>query len=154
MAQVGADQAAATALVLNFNDASRLAWPVEGNIILDYSMDSTIYFPTLDQYKCNPALVIQSAPSTPVQAPANARILEIGANEEIGNYVTLDLGNDYTVVCGQLKEIDVLAGEYVEKGALLGYVAEPTKYYSIEGNNLYFELLYGGQPVDALDFLE
>ena len=47
-----------------------------------------------------------------------------------------------------------LAGEYVEKGALLGYVAEPTKYYSIEGNNLYFELLYGGQPVDALDFLE
>ena len=89
-----------------------------------------------------------------MQAPANARILEIGANEEIGNYVTLDLGNDYTVVCGQLKEIDVLAGEYVEKGALLGYVAEPTKYYSIEGNNLYFELLYGGQPVDALDFLE
>lgn len=87
-------------------------------------MDSTIYFPTLDQYKCNPALVIQSAPSTPVQAPANARILEIGANEEIGNYVTLDLGNDYTAVCGQLKEIDVLAGEYVEKGALLGYVAE------------------------------
>lgn len=154
VAQVGADQAAVTALVLNFNDASRLAWPVEGNIILDYSMDSTIYFPTLDQYKCNPALVIQSAPSTPVQAPANARILEIGANEEIGNYVTLDLGNDYTAVCGQLKEIDVLAGEYVEKGALLGYVAEPTKYYSIEGNNLYFELLYGGQPVDALDFLE
>ena len=45
-------------------------------------------------------------------------------------------------------------GSTWRKGALLGYVAEPTKYYSIEGNNLYFELLYGGQPVDALDFLE
>ena len=24
-------------------------WPVQGNVILDYSMDLTIYFPTLDQ---------------------------------------------------------------------------------------------------------
>lgn len=153
-AAAGAGQSAASALVLNFGDASRMAWPVEGNVILDYSMDSTIYFPTLDQYKCNSALVIQSDVSTPVKAPANARVLEVGANEEIGNYVTLDLGNEYAAVCGQLKEVDVLAGEYVERGALLGYVAEPTKYYSVEGNNLYLKLTKNGQPVDALDFLE
>ena len=60
-------------------------------MLLDYSMDQTIYFPTLDQYKCNPGLVIQSDVSTPVGAPANARILEVGSNEEIGNYVVMDL---------------------------------------------------------------
>ena len=33
-------------------------------------------------------------------------------------------------------------------------LAEPTKYYSIEGNNVYFELMHDGEPVDALDYLE
>ncbi len=72
-AEAGAGQNAAEALVLNFNDASKMTWPVRGNVVLDYSMDQTIYFPTLDQYKCNPGIVIQSDVSTPVEAPANAR---------------------------------------------------------------------------------
>lgn len=144
----------AKALTLNFTDSSKLAWPVMGNIILDYSMDSTIYFPTLEQYKCNPAIIIQSDVSAPVNAPANARVLETGSNEEIGNYVVLDLGNDYTVVCGQLKDIQVVKDEYIHQGSLLGYVSDPTKYYSIEGNNLFLEMKHGTQPVDALDFLE
>ena len=41
-----------------------MLWPARGNVLLDYSMDSTIYFPTLEQYKCNPGLVIQSEVST------------------------------------------------------------------------------------------
>lgn len=35
-----------------------MLWPMEGNVILNYSMDSTIYFATLDQYKYNPAVII------------------------------------------------------------------------------------------------
>lgn len=145
---------AAQALVLDFNEASRMLWPIRGNIVLDYSMDSTIYFPTLDQYKCNPALIIQGEESDPVCAPANARVLESGSNEEIGNYLTLDFGNGYTAVCGQLKSVEAAVGEYLQQGQLIGYVAEPTKYYSIEGSNLYFELLHEGQAVDPLDYME
>lgn len=117
-------------------------------------MDSTIYFPTLEQYKCNPGLVIQSEVSTPVNAPAAARVLEVGNNEEIGDYVLLDLGNDYTVTCGQLKEITAVQGEYLEAGQLLGYVAEPTKYYTIEGSNVFLEMRHGEKTVDPLDYLE
>lgn len=141
-------------LVLDFTEAEKLMWPVMGNVILGYSMDTTTWFPTLEQYKCNPANVIQSDVSTPVSAPADARVLEIGNNEEIGNYIRLDLGNEYTAVCGQLKEIPVVENEYLHKGDLIGYIAEPTKYYSVEGNNLYFEFLHAGEPVDALDYLE
>ena len=135
-------------------DKSSAVWPIEGDVLLDYSMDSTIYFPTLEQYKCNPGLVIQSEVSTPVSAPADARVVSVGTNEEIGNYVNLDLGNGYTAVCGQLKEIPVVENEYVHQGDLLGYVAEPTKYYTVEGTNVFFEFLKDGVPVDALDFLE
>lgn len=152
--EAGVGNDAATAMKLDFSDTSKMAWPVMGNIILDYSMDSTIYFPTLDQYKCNPAIIIQCEVSNPVDAPANAKVLAVSSNEEIGNYVVLDLGNEYTAICGQLKDIQVAKDEYVSKGNLLGYVSEPTKYYSIEGNNVYFELKYQNQPIDALDYLE
>lgn len=157
MAELPVQEAGAIAneaLVLNFTGDDKLMWPVQGNVILGYSMDTTTYFPTLEQYKCNPANVIQSDVSTPVLAPADARVMELGSNEEIGNYVRLDLGNDYTAVCGQLKEIPVVENEYLHKGDVLGYVAEPTKYYSVEGVNLYFELLHGDEPVDGLDYLE
>ena len=152
--EAGAGGSAATALVLNFADTSKMLWPARGNVLLDYSMDSTIYFPTLEQYKCNPGLVIQSEVSTPVYAPAAARVLEAGNNEEIGDYLVLDLGNDYTVTCGQLKEITAVQGEYLEAGQLLGYVAEPTKYYTIEGSNVFLEMRHGEKTVDPLDYLE
>lgn len=152
--EAGAGGSAATALVLNFADTSKMLWPARGNVLLDYSMDSTIYFPTLEQYKCNPGLVIQSEVSTPVYAPAAARVLEAGNNEEIGDYLVLDLGNDYTVTCGQLKEITAVQGEYLEAGQLLGYVAEPTKYYTIEGSNIFLEMRHGDKTVDPLDYLE
>ena len=97
---VGVGLDATTALVLDFSEASKMVWPHRGNIVLDYSMDSTIYFPTLEQYKCNPGLVIQAEISEPVYAPANARVLETGMNEEIGNFVVLDLGNEYSAICG------------------------------------------------------
>lgn len=150
----GAGNSAAKAVTLNYNGTDKMGWPVRGNVILDYSMETTTYFPTLDQYKCNPALIIQGSISDPVSAPFEAKVAEIGSNEEIGNYVVLDLGNDYTAICGQLKDIQVAESQYVDKGTLLGYVSEPTKYYSIEGNNLYFELMNAGKPVDALDYLE
>lgn len=144
----------AVSLVLDFSDTSRMAWPVMGNILLDYSMDTTIYFPTLDQYQVNPGVVIQAEVSQPVVAPANARVVAVSADEELGNFVVLDLGNDYTATCGQLKEIQVVENEYLKAGQVMGYVAEPTKYYSVEGSNVYFQLEHGGTKVDPVDYFE
>lgn len=153
-APAGAGLDAATGLMLNFAQIQSMMWPVEGNVLLDYNMDSTIYFPTLEQYKCNPGLVIQSDVSQPVSAPANARVLEAGTNEEIGNYLVLDLGDSYSLTCGQLKEVQAVEGEYLEKGQILGYVAEPTKYYTLEGPNVFLKLTKEGKTVDPLDYLE
>ena len=90
----GTGKDAATPLVLDFSDASTMQWPVRGNILLDYSMDTTTYFPTLDQYQCNPGIVIQANVSDQVETPAPARVISVSSDEELGNYVVLDLGND------------------------------------------------------------
>ena len=36
---------------VTYNGTSKLTWPIKGNIILPYSVNSTIYFESLDQYQ-------------------------------------------------------------------------------------------------------
>ena len=143
----------APASKLNFTMDSVLTWPVDGNIIIDYDMENTVFFPTLNLYKCSDSICIQSDVGTPVYASANCVVNEIGHNEEIGSYVLLDLGNEYHITMGQLKDIVINPDEVVEAGDLIGYVSEPTDYYSVEGPNLYVKLTENGSPVNPLDYL-
>ena len=48
----------------------------------------------------------------------------------------------------------MVENEYLEGGQVMGYVAEPTKYYSVEGSNIYFQLEHQGTKVDPLDYFE
>ncbi len=136
-----------------FNEASTMQWPLEGSILLDFSMDSTTYFPTLDLYRTNPAILIQAEVGTTVQAPAPGKVVAVDHNEELGDFVVIDMGNGYQAKCGQLTEVPVTTGDIVEAGAVLGQVAEPTKYYVVEGSNLYFSMTKDGTPVDPLDYI-
>lgn len=150
----GAVQVDVSALALSFTQESRLNWPVEGDVISAFSMNATVYFPTLDQYKYNPAMLIQSDVNTPVLAAADGVVLEVSSNEEIGEYVRIALGNEYELQYGQLKAIEMTEGQMVTKGQVIGYVSEPTKYYSVEGNHLYLKMTADQEAVDPLDFME
>ena len=138
---------------LHFNPENGLVWPHEGNVLLDYSMDSTIFFPTLQQYQYNPAMIISGKVNEKVYFIAKGKITNISTNEETGCTVTQDLGDGYTAVYGQLKELNFDVGEMVESGQVVGYVGEPTKYYSVEGSNLYFQILKDGVPIDPKEIL-
>lgn len=139
---------------LHFDAANDMGWPVQGNVIMNYSMDQTIYFATLDQYKYNPAIVIQSEVNTPVESVAKGKVTAVETNEETGATIRVDMGDGYSAVYGQLKEIPHKVGDYIEAGEVLGYVSEPTKYYSMEGSNLYFELEKNGTPVNPMEYLQ
>ncbi len=147
-------QADAPTSLLSFADNSKLMWPVDGNVILNYSMDKSIYFETLNQYKYHPAIVIGAEEGTEVWCAARGEVSEIKVDEETGTTLTMALGSGYEAVYGQLKELAVKEGDMVDAGALIGYVSEPTKYYTVEGSNLYFQLLKDGQPVDPMAYLE
>ena len=54
-----------------------MEWPVNGNILLDYNMDQTVYFPTLDQYKLSPAIAVQAAEGAPVLASVPGTVYSI-----------------------------------------------------------------------------
>lgn len=140
--------------VLHFNGEDGLSWPVIGNVIMDYSMDERIYFATLNEYKYYSAVAISAEEGAPVSAAAVGRVTKTGINEEIGQYVVMDLGDGYEATYGQLTELTVEQGDRVSKGQIIGYVAAPTKYYSIEGTNVYFKLEQNGTSVDPVGYFK
>lgn len=139
---------------VNFSEESQLLWPVDGNLLMGYSMDQTVYFSTLDQYKYNPAMIIAGAEGDQVIAGAAGVVKSIDETAQTGLTVNIDLGNGYEVLYGQLKDVPLNVGDYVTATTVVGYVAEPTKYYVAEGCNVYFEMRKDGQAVDPLTYME
>lgn len=135
---------------LDFKEEDGLVWPIVGDVLINYSMDKTIYFPTLQQYKYNPAIVIAATQGSNIAAAANGRVTTVGYDPIIGNMVVMDLGNGYELTYGQLENITVSEGSYVSVGDGIGTVASPTKYFSLEGTNVYFKLTKDGEPVNPM----
>ncbi len=139
---------------VTFSETDTLLWPVSGSILLNYSMDQTVYFATLDQYKYNPAVIISGSTGEEVVTAARGTVTAVETNAQTGNTVTIDIGSGYQTVYGQLADVNVAVGDYVNSGQAIGTLSEPTKYYSVEGCNLYFQLTKDGTPVNPLDYLE
>lgn len=142
------------AAVGNFTEESVLDWPVEGSVAMDYSMDTTTYFQTLNVYKCNPAMIISAHVGDPVQAAADGTVSSIRMNEETGNTVIVDMGNGYEATYGQMTNLAVKEGDSVTRDTVLGYIEKTTKYYTKEGDNLYFAVTKDGKPVDPVQYME
>ena len=147
-------QAPVTQKTYSFSKEDMLIWPIEGNVLMNYSMDETIYFSTLDQYKYNPALVIAGNVGQEVKSAEDGKVTAIKTDAQTGVTVTVSLGDGYEAVYGQLGEVCVKQGENITEGDIIGYLGEPTKYYSVEGCNLYFQLLKDGEPVNPLEYLD
>ena len=137
---------------VRFNEKDGMIRPIEGTIIMEYSMEKSIYFKTLDQYKRNPAIVIQATVGSDVIAASRGIVESIEKTPTTGTTVTLDMGNNYHAVYGQLKDIEVQEGQLINQGDLIGLVDEPTKYYALEGTNVYFELIKDGISVNPVEY--
>lgn len=130
-----------------------LTWPIVGEIIMNYSMDQTILFETLGQYRYNPAVIVAATPGDMIKAPANCAVKEISTNMEIGKYMVLDLGDGYEMTLGQIDGVNFNVGDKVDKGVVLATLATPSLYYTEEGPNLYMKLEKDGEPIDPVTVL-
>ena len=82
-----------------------LKWPVSGEVLLEFSMDHSIYFPTLAQYQYSPAMIISASEGTEVFTAAAGTVTDVGKTNEYGHYVTMDLGDGFEITYGQLFDI-------------------------------------------------
>ncbi len=148
------ETAAPVAVNYVFPTEQVLHLPANGDILMNYSMDKTVYHKTLGQYRYNPAVVISATCGDRVDASTTGIVKTIKASKELGNYVVLDIGEGYELTYGQLKDICVTEGQVVEAGQTIGNVAEPSIFYSAEGCNLYFKLTHNQVPDNPLAYMQ
>ncbi|MGN0496395.1 MAG: peptidoglycan DD-metalloendopeptidase family protein [Lachnospiraceae bacterium] len=139
---------------LSFNSEETISWPVNGEVILPYSMNTTVHFKTLDQYQCNPGMMIAAGSGTTVKSAYLGQVTKVTSDNIYGNMVTVYLGNDYSAVYGQLDTIYVKEGDYVKAGDSIGTIGAPTDSFTEEGSHLFFQLYDGDTPVDPMLFIE
>ena len=132
-----------------FDDSKEMSWPVEGQIVMDYSVDTAVYDKTLDQYRTNDSLSIAAPADTEVHAAADG-VVEAVSNDRVnGNMVVLAHGNGWTTTYSQLRDdVDVTEGQVVCQGDVIGRVGTPTAYSEALGTHLTFTVSKENESVD------
>ena len=137
------------------NSSSEFIFPVEGEIIMEHSMDMPVYWKTLDQYMTHSGIVIASETGTAVQAFAGGTVTKIDEDDSMGVTVEINHGNGLISVYSNLAADGLIElGEVVPQGTVIGKVGQSSLFEFESPDHLHFELIKGGQPVDPLDYLK
>ncbi len=143
-----------TADELKFSEEEGLAWPLKGDVVKSYNVDKMVYFETLQQFRTNPAIFIAGNPGTDIVAAADGIVLSVGKEDKLGQTLTVDIGDGYRLVYGQLGDLKVKEGDYIKAGTVLAKLATATKYYRLEGNHLYFQVQKGEETINPLTLIK
>lgn len=138
---------------LDFNEDCELVWPVEGEVIMPFSMDTTVYYKTLKSYKCNPGMMIKADENTSVRSAYEGVVESIENTSEYGTVVTVDIGNGYRLIYGQLMNVSVAEGDEISKAGKVGEIAPVSNYYKQEGAHLYFAMTMNNEPVNPEKYI-
>lgn len=130
-------------------------FPVEGDIIMDYSMDMPIYWKTLDQYMVHGGIDIASDVGTPVQACAGGTVTKIEEDDGMGVSIEINHGNGLISVYSNLAADGLIElGEVVTQGTVIGKVGQSAMYEFESPDHLHFEMKKNGEYADPMDYLK
>lgn len=129
--------------------------PVEGDIIMEHSMDMPIYWKTLDQYMVHSGIDISSDAGTPVQACASGTVTKIEEDDKMGVTVEINHGNELISVYSNLAADGLIElGEVVTQGSVIGKIGQSAMFEFESPDHLHFEMKKNGEPVDPRDYIK
>lgn len=88
---------------------------------------------------------------TPVHAPAGGRVVRAGTESGYGREIEIDHGNGIMTVYGHLQSYNVIAGQTVVKGEVIGYVGHSGR---TTGSHLHYEVQVRGNAVNPHKYLQ
>lgn len=142
-------------IFLSYDENTKMIWPAQGEILMDFSKDHTIYDKTLEQYRINDCLSIKADVGTPVKAAATGTVTSIVNDSKGGYTVTLDHGNGWQTTYSQLQEnLAVTENQVVQAGDIIGGVSDPTIYSVALGSHLDFKVMKNGESLNPKSFLD
>jgi len=134
-----------------FSGSDDMIWPVNGEIVMDFSMDRLIHDVTLNQFRTNDKVSIAATIGTQVRAAADGIVRSITTDRRLGNTVVVEHGNGWFTTYSQLQDhILVEEGDVVVEGQVIGGVGEPSIFYTLLGSHLSFRVMRDDTPVNPM----
>lgn len=122
--------------------------PVEGvTLTSDYGMRT---HPVLGRRRAHKGVDLAGPTGTPVYATADGIVGMAQWFSSYGKYVQIEHGADLQTRYAHLSGYTVAAGEYVQKGQLIGYIGTTGRS---TGPHLHYEVRVAGQAVNPIPYM-
>jgi murein DD-endopeptidase MepM/ murein hydrolase activator NlpD len=122
-------------------------WPVNGRLMDGYGHRSD---PLSGEGEMHKGVDISAPQGTAVRASADGIIVHASWNSGYGRCIIIDHGNNYQTLYGHLSRMDVMEGQEIRQGEVIGAVG--TTGHST-GPHLHYEVHVGATPVNPYRFL-
>jgi len=132
-----------------FDDSKEMSWPLSGQIVMDYSVETAIYDKTLDQYRTNDSVCIAGNAGDDILACAAGKVKSVSKDKENLTSVVIEHGNGWLSTYSQLQDnVLVKEGDIVDEGAVIGNLSEPSYKSSLLGPHLEFKVMHNDACTD------
>lgn len=107
--------------------------------------------PVLGGTRMHKGLDLAAASGTPVRAPADGVVEKASWFGTYGNFIELAHGGNMETRYGHLSAYNVVEGQQVHKGDVIGYVGSTGRS---TGPHLHYEVRIGGEAVDPTPYMQ
>ena len=127
----------------------RWVWPLEGEVIGEYSPDAPIWSQTLSQWQTHPALDIAGIEGEAVCACADGTVSDAWKDRLWGNVIAIEHADGYVSTYAGVNTLKLVApGDAVVAGEVISAVGPSAICEADQSAHLHFELTHDGQSVD------
>jgi murein DD-endopeptidase MepM/ murein hydrolase activator NlpD len=122
-------------------------WPVEGRLMDGYGhrMD-----PFSGEGAMHTGVDISAPMGTPIKATADGIVMFANWNSGYGRCVIVDHGNGYQTLYGHMSHIDVIDGQEIRQGEVVGLVGSTGRS---TGTHVHYEVHSHSMPINPYKFL-
>ena len=139
----------------NGSKPMKTGWPVSGETIYNYAMESLSYNETTRDWRVHNGIDIAAEAGTAVCAAADGTVYTTYQDDTMGYTVVIRHQGGYVTVYSSLAEdISVSAGDTVKLGQTIGEVANTALLETALGDHLHFSVTCNDVPIDPAKFLE
>ncbi len=125
----------------------RLPWPLEGRVLTRFGMQRHPQFGTMVFRR---GIEIEAREGQEVRAVKEGEVVYADWYKGYGKLLIIDHGNGFYTLYGYLSRLDLVKGDRVAKGQVIGLAGETG---SLRGAKLYFEVRRNGEAEDPLSLL-
>lgn len=136
-------------------ETTKLTWPIDGEIVMEFNNEVLVYDQTLNLYRTNDSISISADKGEQVVASADGKVVEIGTSIEEQGYIVLEHSDGYQTRYSQLVDSFIVKqGDTIRRGQIIGHIGEPSTSTIKQGNHLQYSVVKNEIYVNPLSILE